>query len=530
MMRRAYSSPYLWLAALFAVFLGLRLVHLDRVFLWIDDVHTVSIDSPDELVWDNFIADAYQHSLDTTTPFLPALVLRLLSKLFGASPLLLRLPTLVVAALSFWALHCALVQVSETPAARWGPLVWFTLSVPAIIYAQAVQPSMYYFLTTALQLGLFVGMVRDLKPFTTSRVIFRRIQVFTLVSTGLFFANYMSLLIYAWAIGTYLFLVYRRTRRDALQKTLLAAFNTLLVALPLVVLAYLRSRAGDAAQRAYFEGTYYPESPGDVLTLVYDLLTYHFNFAYTPALYEPLGANLLALPFIVLVLLGVGYFGWRYRDEALLPLVAGVGGLLLAGALKIMPLGGVRHSLTLAPLLLVAAGFGVRALAALVPKRGPQVAQSVVVVLSLLAGVVFLVSGTRLYRARETRIDLAALLDWAQQHNATAIVGNCEMYNVLEIMDDGDLHAADLELLPSCDAPLEQYSEPYLLVDYRRTFNPDPDWPPLAWGVQINAAAFDAVQVTTLHEDPGPLDPGTMGVQSVYYPLNGFFVYLITPR
>jgi hypothetical protein len=71
---------------------------------------------------------------------------------------------------------------------------------------------------------------------------------------------------------------------------------------------------------------------------------------------------------------------------------------------------------------------------------------------------------------------------------------------------------------------------PYLLVDYRRSFDPDPAWPPLMWNPAISRAAFSGATITPLREQVGPLDPRTMGVQSIYYPMNGFFVYLVEPK
>ncbi|MBN1563249.1 MAG: hypothetical protein JXA10_05385, partial [Anaerolineae bacterium] len=150
-----------------------------------------------------------------------------------------------------------------------------------------------------------------------------------------------------------------------------------------------------------------------------------------------------------------------------------------------------------------------------------------------LAGVIFIVSGTRFYETRQHTLDLSMLIAWAEAYDVDMVVGNCENYLILAMLDADDrLAAHGIALVYACNAPPElperiESGARYLLVDHRRTFNPDPSWPPLGWDIQIPADGFAGATITPLIEDPGPLDPQTMGVQSIYYPLNGFFVYLV---
>ncbi len=53
----------------------------------------------------------------------------------------------------------------------------------------------------------------------------------------------------------------------------------------------------------------------------------------------------------------------------------------------------------------------------------------------------------------------------------------------------------------------------------------------MAWGGSIPVEEFGEASITPLVEEIGPLEPepGIMAHQSIYYPLNGAFIYLVEP-
>jgi hypothetical protein len=529
-------APFHWskvgIGLIVVLFVALRLHGIASAYLWVDDVHTLSYTDLDPTPWHRLLSDSFQHSLDTTGPLLPTLILKTLNNLFGPNVILFRLPGLIAGLIALAVLIRITARLFESWAARIVPALLFTLSVPSILYGQALQPSMFYFLASSLQLYWFVSL--DLRPYTPTRVIFRRLQVFAALSTGLFFASYLSVLLYGVLVGCLILLIGITSRTGRFSRMLVTAFNAALLSFPLAILTFLRLRSGDAT-RSYFEGNYYPEHLGDIPRLIYDFLSYHFNFAYAPDLYRPLGDNLLAVPFVLLCAVGVIYLLWRW-PQGVIPLIGAAGAILIAGALKLLPLGGVRHSLALAPFAYVTLGYGIVAVQEAARRWAlpPSVPWIVIALPVLLAAGVFLASGTDLYVARRSSLDLDALIREADQHNVKTIVGNCETYLVLGMLDHtrGDVLADHgLALVGDCDgAGASTLPALYLLVDYRRSFDPDPAWPPLMWNPAISRAAFSGATITPLREQVGPLDPRTMGVQSIYYPMNGFFVYLVEPK
>jgi hypothetical protein len=151
-----------------------------------------------------------------------------------------------------------------------------------------------------------------------------------------------------------------------------------------------------------------------------------------------------------------------------------------------------------------------------------RVAPGLVALLAVFALLTFVLSGVHLYADRKATLNIDTVHDLAGEHQVRQVVGYCEAYLILGIMGE------DSELGRICDdQPPDSTPTPYLLVDYRRTFDPDPSWPTLAWDPVIPRDMFAGNRITPLIEQIGPLDPHTMGVQSIYYPMNGFFVYLI---
>lgn len=508
-----------------AIFVGLRLAGLGSAYVWIDDVHSFTYTNLDPTPWSHMLGDAFQHSLDTTGPFFPTLILKMINTLVGPHLVALRLPALIVGLLSFLMLYRVLSRLFVSTGARLLPLFLFAFSVPSIIYSQSIQPSIYYFLASVVQLDVFISLVTDLKPYTPTAKIFRKLQVFALVSTLLFFVNFMSGLTYGILVVCYVLMIGIKSRKP--RKLAVTTLNAVIVTLPLLILALLRARSGEVS-RPYFEGVYYLdtlEALARVPQLTYDLLAYHFNFAYDPGWYVPRGENVLALPFVLLILAGAACFFTR-RRWTLIPFAFAIIIILSAAALKLMPFGGLRHSLTLAPFLYVATGYGIEAFQKAAQHRSiKRLAPGLTALLAVFAMLTFALSGVHLYADRKATLDTTTLQRLAAEVQVQRIVGYCETYLILGVMEK-DFGA--IELGQICDdQPPDSIPTSYLLVDYRRTFNPDPSWPLLVWNPALPREQFTERHITSLIEDVGPLDPHTMGVQSIYYPMNGFFVYLV---
>jgi hypothetical protein len=80
--------------------------------------------------------------------------------------------------------------------------------------------------------------------------------------------------------------------------------------------------------------------------------------------------------------------------------------ILGAGALKVIPFGGLRHSFTLAPFLYVAAGYGIAAVGA---------AWWRYVLCGVVAGsalAIFVLSGVHLYTDRQSTLDIYTVRGW----------------------------------------------------------------------------------------------------------------------
>lgn len=522
--------------ALAALFLVLRLIGLRSAYFWHDDVLTIAPinDIAQPVPWQTFLPETLSFALtDITGPILPTIISRGIANVFGLNLVLLRLPALAAALASLFLLYRILTQAVRTPAARLTPLLLFTLSAPAIIYSQAIQPTIYYCLATLVQLYVTLRGLRRLGPSSTPDDVAGVLYQIGYVSAAVFLLNYVSAIIYG--ILTLYVLLYVFATCDTWARTPHAAAillrETMLAALPVALLSLLRLGLGGTS-RTYFEGIYYPSTWQDLPRLAYDFLTYHLNFAFGPEFYQPLGANWLALPFIVIALIGLIAFvqrSWRHALSVLAAFVL----VTLVAAIGVTPVGGVRHSFTFAPAIYLSIGYGLEALSTVgAGKRPGMVARWSALTLAGLAILIFIGSGWRLYPARASSIDLTKLVALAQAQDIRRIAAYRDTYAILAIRDQTEhgileKHGLRLEPFEVSDLP----EEPYLLVSYASMFDVNPAWPPYAYAV-LPHPAFTGAQVTPLLEEPGPLDPLRMRMilQSIYWPLNGFFVYKIDPR
>lgn len=516
---------------IFLLFITLRLYYLDRVFLWNDELDFIQDTFEGEYLWHQSLHTAIAVSQDfATAPWLPMIITLTSIGLFGHHVLVLRIPSILVSILSFWILKLILYRLFSRSPSRLLPLLFFSFSIPSIIYSQSPHPSMYYFLSSGLLILCFLTVSDRISRSPGYRTIAGGIYLFGGVSLLSFVMNYMSLLV-SLILTTWLGLeILRLSKGERTRKALFFLCNCSIAFMPLVPLVLLRIRM------SAYRLIYRVNDIGDLLLYLYDFFTYHFNFAYTPLLYRPLQLNTATLPFILLCFGGAIYCLVSFPKQRI-PILVAIGIFLAAGILQVMPLGGIRHSLTVAPFAYVLAGFGLESLMALGKLSGKAraISRAAITGLILLMLGVFCYSGLKVYSDRRSTLKIDLILKTAQVHEVTRIVGFRHTFGALRVWDataGGVLDKAGIDLEKYHSGMNDYLSEKYLLVAYRHSFDPPFD-PYVAWKANINHRqdGFRNVKVTVLREEIGPLkpEPDIMVHQSIYYPVNGCFIYLIEP-
>ena len=401
--------------------------------------------------------------------------------------------------------------------------------MPLIIYSQSPEPIVYYFFTTVLQIYYLRKMLERAGPDLAPGSIIREVQVFSWIALLCFLLNYMSLLISFIVVGYYALFIAGLTKRYNIRRLMLVTREALIDFIPLGILAYLRLQSGD------HRVVYYVRGMSGLGRLSYQALTYNLNFAYTPGFYKPLGLNPAVGPFILIFLLGAGYF-LISRKKHRIP--AAFAGLVFACFIyfEVVPWGAVRHTLVAAPLICIFSGFGIEALRRLNQrlKLSRGFFKFEVAILTGIVIFIFIISGSRVYAMRKSRLKLREVVRRAVDHHVKRIVGYRETVVILALLDfsEGNLlekHGLRLEKFnPGVNDSL---TGKYLLVTYRNAFNPAFDRA-VQWNAAITPEDFRGVRVTPLEETVGPLEPrkDIMAHQSIYYPINGSFIYLIEPR
>jgi len=541
------ASKY-YIFAVFALFVIIRLISINDVFLWLDEVdflgntyvETVLYNKPLNPPWpiltnpDNTLIGTLGTSVSmgfnaSTTPWLPILIDHLIILFWGHHLLLLRLHSLIVSIISFFVLYQIVKKLFSCGDIQLLIMLLYTFSIPLIFYSQSPEPVGYYFLTTAIQILYFLKMIGGQRNNQSRGEIVRSIQIFSRISFILFLFNYMSLLIHVICIGYYVVYIAISNRNNMpLRGYIFYVIEAIIDSVPLGILALIRLLVGD--QRVVFE----VDNITDFFRLSYQFLTYNFNVAYTTDVYTPKGLNPVTWPFIVLSLIGAGYF-FISRKNQRWSLLYSVGVVIACVFLEIMPFGGVRHTLSVVPFLFLFAGYGLLCVYRIFRRlHVPQWIYSLFI--GILAGliiVIFLFSGSNIYRVRKSTLDLDRIISFARVNNVTSIAGYKETSIILGLLN----HASGGKLEES-GISFQEYSPDlneggegkYLLVAYRHKFDPEFE-KYVPWRASFPEEDFAKTKVTPLEEIVGPLKPvpDVMVHQSIYYPVNGSFVYLIEP-
>lgn len=515
------------LGAIAALFITLRLIYIKATFLWVDDMLTLPIIN--YTPWMDLPGIVFEHAQRITGPFLPSLFDAIIVNIVGPNIIAIRLLSVLVSVLSLLLLNAVIkLLFPESYLARWIPLLLFTFSIPSIIYAQQIQPSIYYLLATITLLYVYIRLFQHAHVDLGN--LYFPMFIFVLVASFLFFLNYMILLIIFMLSLLLTLRIYFAARLGQIgwKAGLVQIVYFTVIHLPLLWIAYhvLYNEKTNAA-RSYFI-PFYSNSPLIFLRDTYDFVTYHLNFTYNPSLYQPLGFNLLSLPFFLLFLWGVRVFALRDKLHSLMVIIA-IGFLIFLKTIQIFPYAGTRHTFTIAPILYLFVGYALWQL-----ERSQRMKNFISFGFVVLVLGIWCVSGWHLYEMRRSRLNLQSLITLTQEYDIQHILAFASTYRIITVKDYTDGHPLTIAHLTINsmgrldDLADIKFDEPFLLVAINNAINPDWENP-----FGVNPAGIVAskgnYKVTALIEDHGLLPTDLSIAQSIYWPVNGFFVYLIEP-
>ncbi len=513
-----------WFVFFLLVFAALRLINLKSGYIWFDD--TATIGGINKIPWPNLFGEVLNHTTNVVTgPFFPTLLSRITINLFGPDILLLRLPNFMISILSIILFKkYVLSKIFSSQSIQFLVLIAICFSIPFILYSQSIQPSIYYFFSSIVQYGIFLSLWQEVHSLNNLNKLNKKVLLFGLISTPLFLVNYMSVIVFFILLGTLLMYFLHQVIKNklAIKKLISFSLYALLGSLPYLALTYWRLGGDETYIRQYFEGSYYVNGLADIFKLIYDTISYLFNFAYTLDLYRPLGYNLLSIPFLLLVIVGSADLIYKNRKLWLIFVY-----ILIVFAIisifKIIPLGGVRHILIFAPFIFVFFGMGLRKLGLVIASKfkGQKWINITGIVLITYILTIFVTSGKYVYLHRQSVVDLNKIVNFANIYSVKSVF-DLESYDQLSIIDysNGEiLKKNGLSIHPLDKESCPDIMESYLLVAYHYPLDPKSNFP-------LSDTCLANFNLGTLEENLGKLDQSTIA-QSIYYPQNGFFIYVI---
>ncbi|HOO77070.1 MAG TPA: hypothetical protein PLZ73_04200, partial [bacterium] len=296
---------------------------------------------------------------------------------------------------------------------------------------------------------------------------------------------------------------------------------------------------------------------------VYDLLAYHWAAVFNPGMYQPLGLNPVVFPFLaVLVTAGLLFlFGKKRADGALAFLsLAAVGAALAANAVRLLPFGGIRQTLFLHPVLVLFYGWATAQVLVALPSRRwyRRWAGGICCLLPLVP---FSLSLPGIYRDRLPRLDLDILAGLMRENGVRDLCASEQNIQILELAMrenpsfsevtwPGYPHPAD-----ALDADFRS-ARPILRFKLEgttgrvhwvtRDYFPSVAVPLIWIDMHISRGSrFEGEGMKNFYPEPGETvgDKGEIRVllerpgnspasihQSLYWPPNSYYLYLIEPR
>jgi hypothetical protein len=289
----------------------------------------------------------------------------------------------------------------------------------------------------------------------------------------------------------------------------------------IVLLAAVASNAKNPrfGYRIYLTGYYHSLSLSSIWKLIahgYDLLTYHLNLFYNPALYWPERWNWALLPLVLLCLWGwwrasSGQFGSEARELGRFALLA----ISIPAALSfagMFPFGGVRQTLILSPFLLTFTALGFYSLFA----RPATLALAAVLATAYLAAWAY--NLPRFYADRVSAYSAEDILQvWRAEGRPSNIYSRGserELEYMLRQHPEIHIHSLDKDQKP-----------PYLMIATH--------WAPLesnsmfaGYAEYLRQAGYQATLV--MEKSPVYFHNLEEYRTCLYYPPNGLWIYKVT--
>ena len=159
------------------------------------------------------------------------------------------------------------------------------------------------------------------------------------------------------------------------------------------------------------------------LTRTYDLLNYHLALVFNTEVYRPLNWNWIMLPF---VLAGIGAIFIRIRkgqdkERGIIAVLIGVLGVFTLGNfLYLLPYGGLRNTLLLAPIIWLAYGEAVSQWVKVDWKK--RSGMLIVWALVIIPVCPFLISLPAFYRDRVARLDIGQLEEIIKENRPDTLI------------------------------------------------------------------------------------------------------------
>ncbi len=445
-------------------------------------------------------------------------------------------------------------------------------SVPGIIFGQFADVYAGAIAASSLQLGVWFLWTRPRKTVAS----------WLIVALAAFLSQ---LLMYTqvWLTAAIFLVAFREAFRDlspgkTVRRLLPAGLLYGLLSV-LHLTAMLRIISWEESYRWYM-ASYYPlfwrgvgEAAGPArvagyfLWRIYDLFNYHLSLVFDPGVYQPLQWNWVSLPFLAVLAAGIiCRIILRRKEGKLLAdpdsilrlTVATLLACLVANSFFLVPFGGIRQIFFVLPLMALFYGWLVYLITAASCRR-PSFRKLLAPVLVLLPVLPFLLSLPGLYRDRISRLDLDEIAGAIDEHQPAALVASEQNIQILEMALQADPRFTDVHW-PGFGYPCQTLDADFITVfptldfSYRGRpwkvhwvrkdyFPPGIDealWVDLHISresgyegprmLRFFPAPVETVpgnyRIITLKETPGNA-PDALH-QSIYWPPNSFYLYLVT--
>lgn len=435
----------------------------------------------------------------------------------------------------------------------WAPIfavgVLAIFSIPSIVFGQFGEVYAIYF--TA-------GVIQYLFYWTVLRVRYRwrDYLVFAGIAYCCALFGYLQVLITA---GLLLASVCERggiSRGGRLLRASLSfLFYGVLNAMPFF---YFITRTTFAGVFRHYYSAYYPPlgllaSEGEslvgwgvyFLTRTYDLFNYHLSLVFDPRFYQPLEWNWFSLPFLLAAAgAAILYFpGRRGRSRGIISaLICLLIVFLAANLLRLVPYGGLRNTLFIAPAIWLSYGVIVEQYQKVINRRWLRV--PVVMILIVLPLLPFLFSLPGFYSDRVSAVDLARLEELIEEYRPDTLIMAEATYDPFRMIlqRHPEFQSRVLErngvnltsFFEFSDSRWGRYPLPVpgknvLALDFYLSYNSRCEGPGITNDhPDLTALAGPGWIIEPLIEQPGK-NCTVRQHQSIYYPPNSFYVYRLRP-